>query len=83
MSTQLDIVLELDERRRASFGRIGRPEHRRYLVSEEPDGTIVLRPAVVMTELEARLLANRALVERIRENEREPSRLVRHKRPKE
>lgn len=52
-------------------------------MSEEPDGTIVLRPAVVMTELEARLLANRALVERIRENEREPSRLVRHKRPKE
>jgi hypothetical protein len=78
----LDVILELDERRRASLGRIGRPEHRRYLVSEEPDGTIILRPAVVMTELEARLLANRALVERIRENEKDPSRLVRHKRPR-
>lgn len=31
------IVLELDERRRASLGKIGRPEHRRYLVDEEPD----------------------------------------------
>jgi hypothetical protein len=78
--TDADVVLELDERRRASLGRIGRPEHRRYLVTEEPDGTIILQPAVVMTELEARFLANRALVDRIQENERDPSRLVRHKR---
>lgn len=70
-------VLELDERRRASLGRIGRAEHRRYLVSEEPDGTIVLRPAVVMTELEARMLANQALVERIERNRADTSRLIR------
>lgn len=72
-----EVILELDERRRASLGRIGRPEHRRYLVAEEPDGTIVLRPAVVMTELEARLLANPALVARIQANNADPSRLVR------
>jgi hypothetical protein len=72
-----EVVLELDERRRASLGRIGRPEHRRYLVTEEPDGTIVLRPAVVMTELEARFLANPELVARVRANNADPSRLVR------
>lgn len=74
------MVLELDERRRASFGRIGRSEHHRYLVTEEADGTIVLRPAVVMTELEARMLANRDLVDRIEANRQDPSRMVRPRR---
>ncbi len=77
--TETDVVLELDERRRASLGRIGRPEHRRYLVTEEPDGTIVMRPAVVMTELEAAFLANRGLVERIEANRRDSSQLVRRR----
>jgi hypothetical protein len=72
-------VLELDDRRRASFGRIGHREHRRYIVTEEPDGTIVLTPAVVMTELEARMLANPDLVQRIEDNRKDPSRLVRHR----
>ena len=35
----------------------GRP----YLVHEEPDGTVVLEPAVVMSELERRFLENAAL----------------------
>lgn len=77
-----DVLLELDERRRASLGRIGNPEHRRYLVTEEPDGTIILRPAVVMSELEARFLANPELVARIRESRAHPERLVRRKLPK-
>lgn len=42
------ILIKLDQRRRASLGRIGRPEHRRYLVHEEPDGTLILTPAVVV-----------------------------------
>jgi hypothetical protein len=75
-----EVIVELDERRRASFGRSGRPEHRRYLVTEESDGTIVMRPAVVMTELEARMLANPKLVRRIEANRRDPSRLVRRPR---
>jgi len=75
-----DTVLELDERRRASLGRIGRAEHRRYLVTEEPDGTIVMRPAVVITELEAKMLANKHLVERVAANREDPSRLVRRRR---
>lgn len=49
------ILLELDTRRRISLGRIAKHNH--YLVAVEEDGTIVLTPAVVMTEAEARLLA--------------------------
>lgn len=40
------VYLELDGRRRASLGKIGRPEHRRYLAATDPDGTITLRPIV-------------------------------------
>lgn len=66
-------VVELDDRRRVSFGRIGHPEHRRYLVREEPDGTIVMTPAVVMTETEARLLANPELTAQITRAITDPS----------
>ena len=75
-----EVLVELDERRRLSLGKMGKPEHRRYLAAEQPDGTIILTPAVVMSELEARFLANRALVERIEENRRHPERLVRRRR---
>lgn len=74
-----DILLELDERRRASLGRIGKPEHRRYLVTEEPDGTIILQPAVVISELEARFLANPDLVARVRESLDHPERMVKRR----
>lgn len=71
-----EVLVELDERRRLSLGKMGKPEHRRYLAAEHPDGTIVLTPAVVMSELEVRFLANRDLVERIEANRRHPERLV-------
>jgi predicted nucleic acid-binding protein len=48
-------LLELDEGRRVSLGKLGR--HGRYLAHEESDGTIVLTPAAVMSEAQARLLA--------------------------
>jgi hypothetical protein len=50
-----DVLIELDDRRRVTLGKLG--WHRRYLAHEEPDGTLVLTPAVVMTEAQARLLA--------------------------
>ncbi len=50
-----DTLIELDDRRRVSLGKVGR--HRRYLAHEEPDGTLVLTPAAVMSEAQARLLA--------------------------
>ncbi len=52
-----DQLIETDSRGRASLGR---PD-RRYLLREESDGTLILEPAVVMTELERRFLANAAL----------------------
>ena len=76
----MDILVELDGRRRVSLGKVGRPEHTRYLVSEEPDGSLLFTPAVVISELEAKLLANRDLVERIEENRRNPERLVKRER---
>jgi len=50
-------IVETDARGRASLGRPGR----RYLMHEESDGTLVLEPAVVVTELERRFLRNAAL----------------------
>jgi len=51
-------LLELDERRRTSLGKIGRAQDRRYLVTELPDGTVILRPAVVLSQAELRLLSD-------------------------
>lgn len=78
-----DILIELDDRRRASFGRIGRAEHRRYLAHEEADGTIVLVPAVVMPESEARLLANSELLAQIERTVADPESRVRRPRPRQ
>ena len=50
------VLVELDERRRTSLGKIGRKEHTRYLVEEEADGTLIWRPAVVMAEHELRFI---------------------------
>jgi hypothetical protein len=74
------VLIELDQRRRASLGKIGHEGHRRYLASVAPDGTITLRPAVVMTELEASFLSNPELVESIRRQRKDPSGYV--KRPR-
>lgn len=74
-----EVLLEVDDRRRVTLGKLGKPEHRRYLAAEEPDGTIILSPAVVMSELEARFLANTELVEQIEDNRRHPERLARRR----
>ena len=50
-------LVTADPRGRVTVGQADRP----YLVHEEPDGTIVLEPAVVMSELERRFLENAAL----------------------
>lgn len=53
--------IEMDGRRRASFGKIGRHEHRRYLVEEADNGELHLIPLVSMPitttkeEFEARM----------------------------
>ena len=62
MTPAKDTLVELDARRRTSFRRVGRPEHSRYLVTEYPNGDVLLRPAVVMSEEEARFMSDPALV---------------------
>ena len=66
-------LIELDARRRAALGKLGKPEHTRYLVTEHPDGSLLLTPAVVMTVHEAALLRNPELVAQIEEDLADPS----------
>lgn len=77
----MTVFLELDDRRRASLGKVGRREHTRYLVDEEPDGTLIFRPAVVMPEAQARLLERGDTVEAIEAFLDDPSQGVRRGRP--
>ena len=70
-------LVEVDSRRRVTLGR--HAKHDRYLIREEPDGTLVLTPAVVMTELEARFLQNPELVERVKAHLADPSRMKRRR----
>lgn len=74
MTSQL---VELDGRRRVALGRIGKAEHTRYLVTEEPDGTLIFTPAVVVTE--AALRRHPELAEEIKADQADTSRMVRSK----
>jgi hypothetical protein len=77
----MDLVVDVDERRRLSLGKLGRAEHKRYLAHEEPDGTIVLTPAVVITEAQYQLMANPGLVSEMEQAAADPSSRVRRGRP--
>jgi len=66
-------LIELDERRRASLGKIGR--HSRYLVREELDGTLIFEPVAVLTEAEQRYLSNQALAAQVEDSRAHPERL--------
>jgi len=59
----MTVMVELDERRRLSLGKVGR--HTRYLVREETDGTLIFEPAVVMTEFEASVLADKPIMDQL------------------
>lgn len=50
-------IVETDGRGRATIGHPGQ----RYLLRESADGALVLEPAVVVSELERRFMANDAL----------------------
>ena len=58
-------LLDVDERRRTTLSKLG--HHRQYLGEELPDGTVVLHPAIVMSEVQARLLAAPALLAQLTE----------------
>ena len=72
MVTVTDQIVETDSRGRASLGRPGR----RYLMHEESDGTLILEPAVVVTELERRFLLNAALQAQIEHARAHPEQRV-------
>jgi hypothetical protein len=58
------VLIDRDERGRVSLGRL-HPAPGPYLGVVEDDGTVVLRPAAVMTVSQARLLANPGLMAEI------------------
>jgi hypothetical protein len=74
------VLIELDGRRRASLGRVGFSRHSRYIAHTEEDGTIVLAPAVVMTEHDLRLAQRPDILDAIDDAHDHPERLVRGRR---
>jgi hypothetical protein len=71
------MVIEVDSRRRISLGKLG--HHDRYLATEQPDGTILLEPAVILTASEHAYLQNHQLQSQIEHNRAHPER--RRRRP--
>ena len=55
--------LILDPRRRTSLAKFGRKEDLEYLVDEQPDGTLVLTPAVTISATELAILQDPELRE--------------------
>lgn len=77
-SAAAEVLIELDPRRRTTV-RLG--HHERYLAHEEPDGTLVFRPAVIITADEAVLRANPGLVDRMDRSLNDPAVRTRRGRP--
>jgi hypothetical protein len=71
-------LVEVDSRRRVTLGQHAR--HQRYLITSESDGTVILTPAVVVSELEARLLRRPDLVEKVRADLAEPETRMKRRR---
>jgi hypothetical protein len=72
-------IVETDARGRASLGHPSAT----YLMHEEEDGTLVLEPAVVVTELERRFMANATLQAQIAHAKAHPEeQRLRRPRPK-
>lgn len=66
------VVIEVDSRRRVSLGKLG--HHDTYLATEQPDGTIMLEPAVLLSEAEHAFLQNIDLRRQIDDNRAHPER---------
>ena len=68
------VVISVQGRGRVNLGKLA--EHERYLGHTEPDGTIILEPAEVISLTEKKLLADSALIASIAESRVHPERLV-------
>jgi hypothetical protein len=73
-------IVTVQARGRVTLGKLATARH--YLAHAEPDGTLVLEPAEVITAAEARLLANDHIVSTIDANIADPDRLVTRDRSK-
>lgn len=71
-----DILVETDVRGRVSLGRPGR----RYLLHEEPDGTPILQPAAIISDLELKYMENSALQAQIAYAKAHPEQRVKRRR---
>ena len=67
------VLLETDQRGRLTLPGVAR---RRFLARTETDGTIILEPAMVMTEAERKFLANTELQATIAHYDSHPEQLV-------
>ena len=67
------MLVTLRDRKRVNLARVARFD--RYLVHEEPDGTLIWEPARVTSETEARLSENAELLKVIGANRANPERL--------
>lgn len=68
------VVISVQGRGRVNLGKLA--EHQRYLGHTEPDGTIILEPAEVISLTEKKLLADNALMASIADSRVHPERLV-------
>ena len=79
----MSTVIDLDTRGRAGLAKIAHG-HTRYLATVEPDGTIVLEPAVVLTEAEAAYLRHPEIPAMVEQNRQQPeNRVKRTPRPRD
>jgi hypothetical protein len=67
-------LLELDDRKRISLGRLAR--HGRYLATVFDDGRIVLEPAAVISEAELRLKDDERFWSRVADAAKKPTQEV-------
>jgi hypothetical protein len=74
------IVISVQGRGRVNLGKLA--GHDRYLAHTEPDGTIILEPAEVISLTEKKLLADSALMAGITESRAHPELLVTRDRSK-
>lgn len=55
----MSTLIQVDGRKRITLGSLAR--HAQYLITEEPDGSLYLEPAVVLTAAERDFLADSTL----------------------
>lgn len=74
MAMETRSYVQVQARGRVTLGKLATADQ--YLARREPDGTIILEPAEVMTAAEAKLLAREDIMSVVKANLDEPDRLT-------